>query len=920
MNKLLLSMSLFAAVAGVVQAQTKITGTAKNSATGDEVYNLTVRLDGMSNDAVLTDRIGYFQFVDVPDGTYNLQVLGVGFDPYVRTITVAGQKEIELGEIQLTYNPTNVDVGLITLNDDEMSADESSTASNAGLLQSSRDVFARVAAYELGSYWFKPRGYDNKYNDVHFNGVRMNKIDNGRATFNNWGGLNDVTRRPDELTYALEPSAFTFGDIGGVTNFDTRPSTMRKGVSLSYSATNRSYRNRLMATYNTGLMDNGWAIMVSGSRRWAEEGLVEGTFHDSWAYFLGVEKKFNNNHTLNFTTFGAPNRRSTGSANTQEMVDMKGIYYNAFWGWQDGEKRNERVRKTFEPVFQLSHHWNIDAKSKLLTTVSYQTGKESSSRLDWYNANNPSPVYYRNLPSYWMYNDNPEEADIYRDEWINGDRAQLNWSKLYQANANIKPRKGANGLTHSIYYLTADVNEDKTASFYTNFKTELTKDIDLTIAATYQNVKSELYREVQDLLGGDYAFNEDDYYGISYNLLDTDNKVGKGGRHEYNYEINRNYADLYFQSKIKGKFLDATFGMRTSYTDFYRDGKWQHEIYKNDSHGKSKTYDFLNFGFKSNFLFKLDGRNFITLNGQYSTEAPTADEVFPNARLHDITVDEGIVNAKILSGDISYVYRAPKIKARATAFYTKIEDEIEKGFGYIDGAEGQYFVAELMTGVDKQYVGGELAIEAQVTPTIKLSAVAALGQYTYANNPNYYLFSDDFMKSNEVPEGWNGVAYKDYGTSYLKDYKLQTGPQNGYSLGVEYRDPKFWWIGVSGNYLTNNYLDVAPYRRTTNFINNVESPITEESLRDVLKQSRVSDEFMLNVNVGKTFRFGSYYLGTSLTVNNVLDNKDYITGGFEQLRLGSYDNAVNPYQQQLFGPRVFYGSGRTFFFNVYVRF
>ncbi|WP_322971226.1 carboxypeptidase-like regulatory domain-containing protein [Faecalibacter sp. LW9] len=905
MNKLLLSISLFASVVGVVQAQTKITGTAKNSATGEEVYNLTVRLDGMSNDAVLTDRIGYFQFVDVPDGTYKLQIFGVGFDPYEQTISVAGQKEIELGEVLLTYNPNNVDVGLITLNDDELSSDESSTSSSAGLLQSSRDVFARVAAFELGSYWFKPRGYDNKYNDVHFNGVRMNKIDNGRATFNNWGGLNDVTRRPDELTYALEPSSYAFGDIGGVTNFDTRPSTMRKGVSLSYSATNRSYRNRIMATYNTGLMNNGWAVMFSGSRRWAEEGLVEGTFHDSWGYFLGVEKRINKNHTLNFTTFGAPNRRSTGSANTQEMVDMKGIYYNSFWGWQDGEKRNERVKETYEPVYQLSHHWNINDKSKLLTTVSYQTGREAGSRLDWYNAPNPTPNYYRNLPSWYLYNNDQEGYELQRENWLNGSASQLNWNRLYQSNLNVNK--------HSVYYLTNDVNEDKTASFYTNFKTELTDKIDIVVAATYQNVKSELFREVEDLLGGNYVLNYDDFNKYYFDENNKDYVAREGDRHEYNYEINRNYADLYFQSKIKGSFLDLTVGMRASYTDFYRDGKFLNGLYRENSFGKSKTYDFLNFGVKSNFLFKLDGRNFISLNGQYSTEAPTADEVFPNARLHDITVEEGIVNAKILSTDLSYVYRGPRVKARATGFYTKIEDEIEKGFGYIDGGEGQYFVAEVMTGVDKQYLGGEVAIEAQITPTIKVTGAAALGQYTYTNNPNYYLFSDDFMVD-------GGEAYKNYGTAYLKDYKLQTGPQSGYSLGIEYRDPKFWWVGVSGNYLTNNYLDVAPYRRTTNFITNTQSTVTEESLREVLKQQRVSDEFMLNLNIGKTFRFGQYYLGTSLTVNNVLDNENYITGGFEQLRLGNYDNAINQHQQTLFGPRMFYGAGRTFFFNVYLRF
>ncbi len=40
-----------------------------------------------------------------------------------------------------------------------------------------------------------------------------------------------------------------------------------------------------MATASTGLMDNGYAFTVSASKRWAEEGYVEGTFYDAWAYY-----------------------------------------------------------------------------------------------------------------------------------------------------------------------------------------------------------------------------------------------------------------------------------------------------------------------------------------------------------------------------------------------------------------------------------------------------------------------------------------------------------------------------------------------------------------------------------------------------------------------------------------------------------
>lgn len=923
MNKLLLSISLCAAVISVAQAQTKVTGVAKNAATGEEVYNLTVRLDGGSvNDAAVTDRIGYFQFVDIPDGTYRLQIFGVGYDSYEKQVTVSGEKEIELGDLKLTFNPNTADIGLITLTDDELSDDESSTASNAGLLQSSRDVFARVAAYELGSFWFKPRGYDNRYTDVHFNGVRMNKMDNGRATFNNWGGLNDITRRPQELIYGIDPSEVSFGKMGGVTNFDTRPSTMRKGASLAYSLTNRSYRQRVMGTYNTGLMENGWAFMASAGRRWAEEGMTDGTFYDAYSYFVGIEKKINNRHTLNVTSFGAPTRRATGSPNTQEVVDMMGTYYNSYWGWQDGDKRNERVKKTFEPVNMLTHHWTIGNKSKLITTLSYQFGEESGSRLDWFNANNPSPTYYRNMPSYFgsLSGGNQASIDAQTSLWKSDiNTSQLNWGSLYEANRNSKDGQ-------AVYWLASDVNKDKVASIYTNFSTELTDNIDLTIAASYQNTKSELFRRVEDLLGSNYVVNVDDFNltnnlpvnrYLKYDIRNPDYVARKNDKYEYDYEINRDYADIYLQSKIKADKIDVTVGVKAAMTKFHRNGKYQNEMYINDSYGKSKTYDFIDFGVKSQFLYKFNGRNFAQLNAMYSTDAPTSDEIFPNARMNEVSVD-GVKSAKVFSGDLSYILRAPRVKARATAYYTRTKDEIEKSFGYIDGtnSDNQIFVSEVVTGVGKEYIGTELAVEAQITPTITVTAVAAIGQNVYKDNAEYNLYSDEYAKE--------GIAFKNLGVTNIKNYKVASGPQAGFTLGLEYRDPKFWWIGISGNYLANNYIDIAPYRRTNSFITSYKdypvNGVDEASLKDILKQDKMDDQFMMNLNIGKTIRIGKYSAGISGSINNVLNNKKYVTGGFEQMRVGNFTKAIEKDYLKLFGPKLWYGQGTTFFANVYFRF
>ncbi|MDO5656202.1 MAG: carboxypeptidase-like regulatory domain-containing protein [Flavobacteriaceae bacterium] len=894
-------------------SQTKVTGTVKSSSDQNALFDVTVNLVETGT-SVVTDRLGFFQFNDVSPGDYTLEINLTGYDAYIEKMSVTNEP-LELGDIFITYNPQSVNIGVITLSSDELASDESSAQSSVGLLQSSRDVFVRTSAFELGAYWFRPRGYDNKYSDVYFNGVRMNKVDNDRVDFGNWGGLNDITRHPAEVTYGLDPSDYSFGDLGGVTYIDTRPSTLRTGTSFSYSLTNRSYRQRLMLTHNTGMTKNGWGLTVSGSRRWAEEGRIEGTFYDAWGYFLGAEKKFNNQHSLQLSIMGAPYRRSTNSPNTQEIYDLMGTGYNAYWGYQNGEKRSERVKNNHEPIGMLTHHWNFNENSKLTTTVGYQTGKNGGSRLDWYNANNPSPIYYRRFPSYYMsLNRSPEQVQNLINRWRNDPSwSQINWDQLYTANANQ-----ADG--HAVYMLVSDVNEDNTLSFSSTLRTQLSEVFTLYGGVNYQGTKSEVYRELDDLLGAQFAWDRDDFAdsGVAgdYDQANPNRKVYEGDKMQYNADYTHNNMNAWANGNFKVQNWDITLGAKIANTSIQREGLMDHYAY-NNSLGKSDKHNFLDYGAKLQLLYKINGRNFVSVNGAYFTKAPTINDVFPQGRDNNATIPD-LESTKITAGDINYILRAPRLKARATAYYAKTADEVQTAFGYLDlsaTSDASLFTAEVLSGVDKQYIGTELAVEAQLTTTITANAVASIGQYTYANNPDLYYFTDDFAEL-------GGLNYS--GITYLKDYKLSGTPQQGYSVGLEYRSPKYWWLGTTANYLANNYVSVSPSKRTNQFVVNdygdVYPEITEASLREILRQEKFSNEFMLNLNAGKSFRFGNYFMIVSANVSNVLNNKNYKTGGFEQLRLADYQVENLPYNRTIFGNRYWYDQGTSYFLNFILRF
>jgi hypothetical protein len=58
----------------------------------------------------------------------------------------------------------------------------------------------------------------------------------------------------------------------------------------------------------------------------------------------------------------------------------------------------------------------------------------------------------------------------------------------------------------------------------------------------------------------------------------------------------------------------------------------------------------------------------------------------------------------------------------------------------------------------------------------------------------------------------------------------------------------------------------------------------------------------------------------NLGVNNMLNNQDIVTGGFEQLRYDAQTAATDPIQTGKFPPKLYYAYGINFFGSVTLRF
>lgn len=924
------------------QKPTGVKGKVIDSKTQKTLENVVVSIENTQL-MQLTSSDGVFSFYAVASGNQLLLLHSQGFKDILMSIVITKDQMLDLGAIPMEDNQmVEQQTGLITLLESDLSDDNSGSESTSGLLQSSRDAFQQAAAFNWGQVRFRIRGLDSQYATTTINGVTMNKLYDGRPQWGDWSGLNNAVRN-QEFTVGSFPSDYVFGGILGTQQINTRASIYRPGTILSFSGTNTNYSWRTTGTYASGMNNKGWAFVVSAGTRWAEEAYFEGTNYNAIAGFISVEKKINDHHSLNFSGFYTPNSRAKNSPNTAEVTELTNEKYNSYWGWQDGKKRNARIKTIEEPILMLNHFYTINDYTTLNSSLTYQFGKITNSNIDYQNANSPDPTYYRKMPSYYssLYaKDNGEFSGEFTPDYVNAEKSaaqflthnQIDWNALYYANQSpvLDASGNVTGYTpsKSNYVLYEDRTDDQTITANSTFNTQVNDNLYLTVGGFFSYLKSHNYQQLTDLLGGLYFDDIDVFYNgdqAQSDLNHPNRQVTEGEAYGYNFNYLANTLNLFTNFKFTYDNVDFYLAQNFISSNYQREGLYQNGIYATNSFGKSQKIHFDNFGFKGGILFKISGRQQFSVNGAYLSNAPTMRNIFPNSRLNNLVVS-GLESETVNSLDVSYFFRTPKWQSRLSLFYASIKNITQTTFFYAEGifddgagyANTDAFVSQTLTHLDKQNLGAELSVQRQLTTTIMANFSAAYGQYTYNSNPNVTITND----AQATIENSNPVF--DFGTATLKNYHQAGMPQLAYALGIEYRDPKYWWIGGNINYLANSFIDISPISRTAIFYKNPASGFnfpeaSEERARELLTQEKFDPVTLLNISGGKSWKIKGKNIGLFATLNNVLDLK-YKTGGYEQARNANFRQLNQDVSSETpnFGNKYFYGYGRTYFMNLYI--
>ena len=914
--KLFLLLLLTAALPGLAQ-QAGIPGTVIDATTGNPVAGAAVMLNDQGV-VVITGPAGDFSISNVNPGSDVITVAAYGYSDLTQPVQLMGY-DADLGQLKLIsaaepagiFNETRQEL----LFDQTALEDEEGNAQSVGVLTGASDnIYYNASNYNFSVMRFRMRGYDSYLNTTYINGIPFNDLARGRFNYSTLGGMNRAFRNRTN-TLGMAASSYGFGGIGGSSNINTITESYAAGFNGSVAYTNAAYMFRAMALYSTGINRHGWGLTVGAIGRYSDEGVIPGTFYNSAGYFLSLEKQFNKKHSLTLTTFGAPTQRATNSATYLEAYELAdNNLYNPNWGWQDGKKRSAKIVETFDPTAILNWIWKPKAGTSLNTGFAFRSVNYSTSALNWYNARDPRPDYYRYLPSY--YADNKEAFDMYTDLWHTSSFRQIDWDALYQANYLNNEANAANpdGTRKGSTYILENRHSNQLNFILSSvLNHRLTDNMSLQAGISANYTRAHYYKSIRDLLGGEFwldidQFSERDFPDnpeLLQNDLNNPNRhVTDGDVFGYNYYINAIQAKAWIQNMINLPKWDINYGLELSYTQFQRDGKMRNGRAPLNSYGKGKTHRFDNGAIKAGATYKIDGRNAISLRAEYTTLAPLFEYAYISPRIKDTAID-GLQSTRIASVDLSYNWNYRRFRGTIGAFYTDMFDLTERTSYYDD----QYstFMNYVTKGVRQNYRGIELGMAFKITPSITATFAGTVASYRYKNNPTG-------VRSYE-----NGMAPDTATTVYLKNYHIGGTPQTAFNLGIDWAAPRMWFFNINASWMGNAYVNQSPIRHealTDLWTHYPDPEQLAQAVRDITAEDKLNDAFTLNASVGKLIYLNrTMSLNINLNVDNILNKKDIMTYGYQQ---GRFD--YSDFNRLKYPNKYFYAQGIKVFVNIGLRF
>jgi hypothetical protein len=655
------------------------------------------------------------------------------------------------------------------------------------------------------------RGFKSPNVAVMVNGIPINDMEWGGVYWSNWAGLGDVaaniqTQRGLGATIVSTPS------VGGTINITTRTIDVEKGGALWYGMGNDGMNNYGLKL-STGLMKNGWALTVLGSRKWGD-GYIQGTGFNSYNYFINVSKRINENHQIALTAFGAPQAHDKRNSNyggltiegwetygRQYMGEGNNMYrYNPAFGYdKTGQVRTSEYNYYHKPQISLNHIWKIDETSSLSSAVyaSFAYGYGSSgqgSGLDGYTYSDWRGASYGVLNTKFRRADGTFDYGAIQD--LNA--ASTNGSKLVMTNS---------------------INSHKWVGIVSSYKKEINQTngnrLNLTGGIDLRYYIGDHKNKISDLYDGAYFIDYSTRKGVSSTLnaaaADPNWKYEKLTVGDIVY---RNYLGYTVQEGIYGQAeytlldgkLNTVLSGALNNTSYWRRDKF----YYDKAHERSETVNFIGGTIKGGANYNIDRNNNVFFNLGYISRAPFfSGGAFLNSTTSN-AINKEAVNEKVMSFEVGYGYQSKPFALSVNAYWTKWNDRSGLSRrGDFSQADGSYYMN--MTGVDARHMGIEMNFTWIPVQWLTIEGMLSWGDWIWDSNAVGYFYNELGQPIQNLTTGAlaDGIGADNHLRTVLnqKGVKVGGSAQTTGSLSATFQPFKGFRIGGDWTMNARNYSD-----------------------------------------------------------------------------------------------------------------
>ena len=752
------------------------------------------------------------------------------------------------------------------------------------ILKSTPGIYTTKDGGGYGDAQTRIRGFKSENVAMMINGVPMNGMENQKVYWSNWAGLSDVTRSM-QVQRGLGAAKVSVPAVGGSINIVTKSTEAKRGGFVSYGMGNDGY-NKILFSVSSGLSKDGWAFTLLGGKTWGD-GYIQGTEFEGYNWFASIAKRFNDNHQLSLTAFGAPqwhNQRNNQNGLTikewqrvQKYMGEKSPYrYNPTFGYRNGQAYNSSRNSYHKPQISLNHLWQIDRKSSLSTALYVSIGRgngysgsgDASNRSRWYGASNG------------LVNNDFREADgtFAYDQVEALNEASTTGSKMFMGKS----------MNNHMWYGLLSTYTTKFGEYF-----DFYGGIDLRYyKGLHQNI-------IVDLFGGDYFVDAENRGKIlaENNPAASDpnfknQKLGVGDVYYRDYDGFVMSEGAFAQLEYNRDKLSAFVSGGPSNTGYWRYDR----MYYSKDKAKSDTKNYLGGNIKGGVNYNLNEKNNVFINAGFITRAPMFDTSFVNSQ-NSHARNEDAKNEKIMSFEVGYGYRSGIFTANLNAYYTRWMDKAlyDSGdFDYkVDGQNIKDRYTLNMTGANADHFGVELDFAIRPLRWLDINGMFSWGDWRWNGNASGYYYN----AAGQLMTDFKGGTLADM--SQASNYKANIKMDNVYvggsaqttaALGVNVRPMKGLRISADWNFFARNFADYDIDAGNAGFGDEIV----------VVSPWKIPSYSTFDLSAGYSFDFGKVRATLSGNVNNLFD-QEYIADARDG---GSHDWET--------ATRVLYGFGRTY--------